>query len=263
MTGSGASPRTLYAAERQEQIVRQAHEQGRVDVSEVSERLGVTPETVRRDLTVLEQRGLVRRVHGGALPVEQTEREPSILTRLQLGEAEKRRIAERAIQELPPQGSILLDSGSTTLALARALPVGLGLIVVTNSVAIAAVLANRTDLDLHLVGGSIREITGAAVGSWALSALRDTRVDVAFLGANGFSVEHGITTPDLAEADVKRAMVAAARRPIVLAESGKAGRSHFQRFARVEDISLLITDAGLDDETAEQLDAAGMEVART
>lgn len=254
--------RSLYAAERQEAIAREAKERGRVDVADISDRLGVTPETVRRDLTVLEQRGLVRRVHGGALPVTQTEREPSILTRLQRGETEKRRIAERAVAELPEQGSILLDSGSTTLALARALPRDLNLAVVTNSVAIAAVLADREDLDLHLIGGSVREITGAAVGSWALHALRDTRVDVAFLGANGFSVEHGITTPDLAEADVKRAMVAAARRPIVLAESSKAGRSQFQRFARVDDISLLITDGGLDDETAESLDAAGMEVAR-
>lgn len=255
-------PRTLYAAERHQAIVREAQERGRVDVASISEQLGVTPETVRRDLTALERRGLVRRVHGGALPVSPDEVEPSILTRLQRGEVEKRRIAERAVQELPSQGSILLDSGSTTLALARLLPSDLGLAVVTNSVAIAAVLANRSDIELHLLGGNIREITGAAVGSWAVDALRDTRVDVAFLGTNGFSVDYGLTTPDAAEAAVKRAMVAAARRPIVLAESSKAGRSQFQRFARIEDISMLITDDALDDETTDELDAAGMEVAR-
>lgn len=262
MNGKTPPPRSLYAAERQDAIVREARNSGRVEVSLASEKLGVTPETVRRDLTVLEQRGLLRRVHGGALPVMQTEREPNILTRLQHGEAEKNLIAQRAIQELPSQGSILLDSGTTTLALARILPADLGLSVVTNSIHIAAVLANRKDIDLHLLGGKIREVTGAAVGSWALGALHDTQVDAAFLGANGFSVDHGVTTPDLAEADVKRAMVACARRPIVLAESSKAGRIQFQRFARIDDIAMLITDSNLDDETAEDLDAEGMEVVR-
>ncbi len=255
-------PRTLYAAQRQSEILREAIERGRVDVATLSDRLGVTPETVRRDLTVLEQHGLVRRVHGGALPVTPGEREPSILDRLQRGETEKTRIAQRAVEELPSHGTILLDSGSTTMALAKLLPAGLDLGVVTNSVAIAAILANRQDLHLHLLGGTVREVTGAAVGSWALNALADTRVDVAFLGTNGFSVERGLTTPDLAEADVKRAMVACARRPIVLAESLKAGRSQFQRFARLEEMAMLITDQGLDDETVEELERQGIEVAR-
>ena len=119
MNATAPTSRIRYAAERQEAIVDTARAQGRVDVTEISEQLGVTPETVRRDLTILEQRGLVRRVHGGALPVAQTDREPSILQRLGLEAGEKQRITERALAELPGQGTILLDSGTTTLALAR------------------------------------------------------------------------------------------------------------------------------------------------
>lgn len=262
MNATAPTSRIRYAAERQEAIVDAAHTQGRVDVTEISERLGVTPETVRRDLTVLEQRGLVRRVHGGALPVAQTDREPSILQRLGIGAGEKQRIAERALAELPGQGTILLDSGTTTLALARLLKNDLGLAVVTNSVAIAAVLSDHPDLQLHLLGGQVRTRTGAAVGSWVERALSGTCIDVAFLGTNGFSLDRGMTTPDLAEADAKRAMVAASRRRIVLADASKAGLSHFQRFANVEEVSLLITDSRLDDETTEAFDNAGMEVAR-
>ena len=209
------SPRFRYAAERQEEIVALARSAGRVDVAEVSEMLGVTPETVRRDLTTLEQRGLVRRVHGGALPVVQTDREPSILQRLAVGESQKAEIAARALVELPPQGTILLDSGTTTLALARLLPADLGLAVVTNSVAIAAVLSDHPAVQLHLLGGRIRARTGAGVGPWVLRALQDTCIDVAFLGTNGFSLGHGMTTPDLAEAEAKRAMVVASRRRVV------------------------------------------------
>lgn len=254
--------RSLYAAQRHDLIVAQARDVGRVDVAELAEQLAVTPETVRRDLTSLERRGLVRRVHGGALPVAPAEQEPSVPQRRERSTAEKTRIAHHALAELPADGVVLLDSGTTTLALAQAWPDDAELTVATNCLAIAAVLADKPACDLHLIGGRIRERTGAAVGAWAEAALRDVVVDVAFLGTNGFSLDWGMTTPDGVEAEVKRAMVAAARRVIVLADASKAGRSHFHRFADVADVSLLITDSSLDEETALTLDAAGMEVAR-
>lgn len=256
------SARALYAPQRHDLIVELARREGRVDVVKLSERLGVTPETVRRDLTSLEQRGLVRRVHGGALPVAQTEHEPSILQRLDRGTAEKQRIAERALLELPTEGSILLDSGTTTLAMARLWPDDAALTVVTNSIAIAAALIEHPRTEVHFIGGRLRKLTGAAVGHWTEEALRDVVLDTAFLGTNGFTVEWGLTTPDPDEAETKRAMVSAARRVIVLADASKAGRSHLNRFARPKDVSMLITSA-LDDETAQALDDAGMEVVRT
>jgi DeoR family fructose operon transcriptional repressor len=252
----------VYAAERHEAILERARAQGRVEVGALAESLKVTVETVRRDLTALERRGVVRRVHGGALPVERLLLEPSVASRETFRSEQKQRIAARAIQEIPVGGSILLDSGTTTLAIASMLPVDKSITVVTNAFAIAARLADVPGIELMLLGGRIRTRTGAAVGQWTTGALHDMYVDVAFLGTNGFSVERGFTTPDQAESTAKRAMVTASRRVIVVADSTKAGQVHLNRFADTEEVAMLVTDAELDDDTAEDFDVAGVEVER-
>lgn len=238
----------------------QARQDGRVEVSGLAEALGVTPETVRRDLTALERRGSVRRVHGGAIPVDRLEVEPTLAARTTRLTAQKRRIAQRALEELPGEGAIILDSGSTTLAVADLLPAETALTVLTNSVTAAARLSTRPGINLYLIGGRIRGITEAAVGEWALSALRDITVDVAFLGTNGFSAARGLTTPDQSEALVKRAMVGAARRSIALADSTKSGDDHLHRFADLDDIDLLITDTDLDADVAAEITTLGPDV---
>ncbi|MDO5504461.1 MAG: DeoR/GlpR family DNA-binding transcription regulator [Actinomycetia bacterium] len=250
----------MYAAERQQRIMVQARQDGRVEVSGLAEALGVTPETVRRDLTALERRGSVRRVHGGAIPVDRLEVEPTLAARTTRLTAQKRRIAQRALEELPGEGAIILDSGSTTLAVADLLPAETALTVLTNSVTAAARLSTRPGINLYLIGGRIRGITEAAVGEWALSALRDITVDVAFLGTNGFSAARGLTTPDQSEALVKRAMVGAARRSIALADSTKSGDDHLHRFADLDDIDLLITDTDLDADVAAEITTLGPDV---
>ena len=252
-----------YAPERQELILQWARAHGRVEVATLAEELAVTAETVRRDLTALERRGLLRRVHGGALPIERLEVEPTLAARRTQASTQKQRIAARAIQELPAEGTVLLDSGSTTQAIADQFPTDRRLTVVTTSVAIAATLHALDTIELYVLGGRVRERTGAAVGHWLEAALADVHVDVAFLGTNGFSVSRGMTTPDQSEAMAKKAMAKAARRTVVVTDSTKAGLDHFHRFARPEDVALLITDTQLDDETAEQFDAAGTDVVRT
>ncbi|PKQ25546.1 MAG: D-beta-D-heptose 1-phosphate adenosyltransferase [Actinobacteria bacterium HGW-Actinobacteria-4] len=251
----------MYAEERQATILSKARAQGRVDVLTLAEVLGVTAETVRRDLTALERRGVVRRVHGGALPVERLLSEPTVATKRAHNADEKTRIAERAVRELPERGTILLDSGTTTLALAGMIPADSRLTVVTNSIDIASQLASAPKIDLLILGGRVRQRTGAAVGEWMTDALAAINVDVAFLGTNGFTVERGLTTPDQAEAAAKHAMVGAARRLVVMADSSKAGQVHLHRFAEPHDIALLISDTGLDQDTVEEFDAAGVEVA--
>lgn len=258
-----AATRALYAPQRHDEIVAAARREGRVEVNGLAEQLNVTPETVRRDLAALERLGKIRRVHGGALPMVDIEPEPSLLERVGRHSEVKERIAARAVRELPAQGTILLDSGTTTLAIAKALPFDAELDVVTNSVAIAAVLADHPGLDIHMLGGTIRRRTGACVGHWATAALQRLCIDVAFVGVNGFSLHRGMTTPDEGEAAVKRAMVMSSRRPIIVADSSKAGQERLHRFADVHEIALLITDDGLDDETSIAFDAAGMEVIRT
>nr|WP_257907508.1 DeoR/GlpR family DNA-binding transcription regulator [Janibacter limosus] len=226
----------------------------------MSEDLGVTTETVRRDLTVLERRGAVRRVHGGALPVERLEVEPPPATRTTQNSRAKRRIAARALDEVPAEGTILLDGGSTTRALAELIPDREGLTVVTNSIDAAAILRGHTHTDVYVLGGRVRGRTGACVGDWLTSALAGVCVDVALIGANGFSPTRGMTTPDRAEAVAKRAMVGAARRAVVPADATKSGDDHFHRFADTASIDALITDESLDADTVIELGAEGMAV---
>jgi DeoR family fructose operon transcriptional repressor len=252
----------VYAEERQSQVLELARAEGRVEVGALSERFAVTPETVRRDLTALERRGLLRRVHGGAIPVERLGFEPPVADRQSVLAGEKERIAKAALAEVPVEGAVLLDAGTTTLQLAEALPSDRELTVVTNGPQAALLLAARPNLTVHLVGGRLRSRTLAVVDDAATAFLQDLFVDVAFVGTNGLSVARGLTTSDRAEAATKAAMIRAARRTVVLADHTKIGADGFVRFGRLEDVDVVITDSGLAEELADEVEAAGPRVVR-
>jgi DeoR family transcriptional regulator, fructose operon transcriptional repressor len=252
----------MYAEERQQEIVRLARTKGRVDVATLADTLRVTAETIRRDLTTLERAGVLRRVHGGAIPVERIGFEPALAARDSVLIDEKERIAKAALAEVPDEGAIILDAGTTTARLAQALPIDRELTVVVNSPVIATTLGPRANLNVLIIGGRLRGRTLATVDDWALRPLADMYVDVAFLGTNGLSVERGLTTPDPAEAAVKRAMINAARRTVVLADHTKIGNDYLARFGTLADLDLLITDSGLDDELVVDVEAAGLRVVR-
>ncbi|MGV9426687.1 DeoR/GlpR family DNA-binding transcription regulator [Streptomyces sp. NPDC003656] len=252
----------MYAPERQQAILRLAREGGRVDVLSLAEEFQVTAETIRRDLKALDRAGLVRRVHGGAIPSGRLDFEPDLTERESTAADEKDRIAKAALAELPGDGTVILDAGTTVARLAAAIPLESSLTVVTHSLPIAARLADHPGIQLHLIGGRVRHRTRAAVDAWALRAYGEIRADVAFVAANGFSAEHGLTTPDLAESAVKRAAVAAARRVVLLADSAKHGQEHFARFAGLDDVDLLITDSGLSPDDATAIERGGTEVVR-
>jgi DeoR family fructose operon transcriptional repressor len=252
----------VYAEERQNVILERARSQGRVDVAALAEEFDVTAETIRRDLDVLTRRNLVRRTHGGALPIDRLGFELGVSAREGLLTSEKGRIAKAALAELPEEGAIILDAGTTTIRLAELIPGDRELTIVTNSLPVATVLAPKANITLHLVGGRVRGRTLASVDDWAERALRDIFVDVAFVGTNGLSPAHGLTTPDRHEAGVKRAMLTAARRGVVLTDHTKIGNDAFARFADLRDIDVIITDTGLDAETATELEASGPKVVR-
>ncbi len=251
---------SLYAEERQQRILTQARGDGRVEVASLSAEFGVTQETVRRDLDRLERQGLLRRVHGGAIPSGHLSFEPGLSQRDALASSEKSRIARAAVSLLPREGTLLIDAGTSTARLAAALPEDSELTVVTNGLPIATALASRPAITVHLIGGRVRGRTLATVDTWALSTLTALNVDVAVLGTNGISVERGLTTPDLAEAGVKAAMVAAGRRVIVLADSSKVGLDQFARFAELTDVDTLVTDAGITAADHEAITTAGPHV---
>lgn len=250
----------MYAEERQREILRRARAQGRVDVVTLAEDLSVTTETIRRDLTALDRAGVVRRVHGGAMPVERLGFEPALAARDTVMTAEKERIAKAATAELPEEGAVIIDAGSTTERLANALPLDRELTVVVNSPPLATLLAGHTNLTVIMLGGRVRPRTLATVDDWNLQLLSQLHVDVAFMGTNGLSLECGLTTPDPAEAAVKRAMIGAARRAVVLADHTKAGNDYLARFAAIPDVDTLITDDGLDDRLVDDFERAGLRV---
>jgi DeoR family fructose operon transcriptional repressor len=250
----------MYAPERHKQILDTARSIGRVEVAGLARELAVTPETVRRDLTALERRGVLRRVHGGAIPVERLGSEPGVADREGHSTSQKERIARAALDELPDGGSIILDAGTTTVRLAQLLPTDRELTVVTHSIPVATILTARSNVNLHLLGGVVRPRTLAAVGEWTKSQIADVFADVAFMGTNGISVERGLTTPDIAEATVKRALIQASRRTVVLADHTKFGREDFARFGQLGLIDTVITDDGLDAELAEDIENAGPRV---
>lgn len=252
----------MYAPERQQEILRLARERGRVEVPSLAEEFQVTTETVRRDLKALDRAGLIRRVHGGAIPAGRLDFEPGLAERDSLAAREKDRIAQAALAELPAEGSVILDAGTTAARLAAAFPVDAELTVVTHALPVAARLADHPGVALHLVGGRVRHRTRAAVDAWALRAYAEVHADVVFLATNGFSPDGGLTTPDLAEAAVKRAVLAAARRVVVLADSGKYGERHFARFGDLAQVDVLVTDTGLADADARAVEAQGVEVVR-
>jgi DeoR family fructose operon transcriptional repressor len=252
----------LYPEERQQAIAGLVAERGRLAVTALAEEFGVTTETVRRDLAFLERAGMLRRVHGGAVPTGAlTLVEPGLGERHGTRIEAKRKIAIAALDLLPaPDGSVILDGGTSTAALADVLPPDRRLYVATNSVPIAARLSASPTVTLHLLGGRVRGITQTAVGDATVRSLQDLRVDVVFLGTNGISAGHGFSTPDEAEAATKRAMVRAAQRVIVLGDSSKLGREHLVRFAAVEDVDVLVTDGEADPGIVEELEKMGIEV---
>ncbi|QEE60788.1 DeoR/GlpR transcriptional regulator [Salinibacterium sp. dk2585] len=250
----------MYAPERHQAILEQARANGRVEVRELAELLRVTPETIRRDLTSLERRGLVRRAHGGAIPVERSLVGPAVSERNEIRVAEKLAIATAAIDELPDGGSILIDAGTTTIKLAELIPTDRRLTVVTHSLPVAIALADRDNIELHVLGGLVRPTSRATVGTWTHQMVSMVSVDVAFISINGITPERGLTTHNIAEAAVKSAIIKASRRSIVLADHSKFGREEFSRVAPLAAIDTIITDAGVNEELVHEVEASGPDV---
>lgn len=248
-----------HADERYQRILLALRETGRINARDMAIALNVTGETLRKDLVQLERYGRLRRVHGGAVPPESLSFEPAVATRTEFS-LEKTRIARAALAHLPESGSILIDAGSTTERFARLLPANRPLTVFTNTLPIALALVENPLLTVFTFGGRLRGNTLAEVDDWTLRALRETNVDVAFLGTNALSLERGLTTPDPAEASVKRAMLGSAQRRVLLVDHSKFGNVSTTQHATLGDIDLLITDTGIAPDDLASLREAGVEV---
>jgi DeoR family transcriptional regulator, fructose operon transcriptional repressor len=262
VTVERGSSKTMYAAERQQAMAELVTRRGRVSVADLAIEFGVTTETIRRDLDTLEELHLVRRVHGGALPADSfTVLEAGLSDRGLTHPDEKRRIAKAALSFLPAaDAAVIFDAGTTTILLAGMLPKDHRIIALTHAIPIAARLADQPNVEVHLLPGRVRDATQAAVGVETVSALAQIRAEVAFVGTNGITLEHGLSTPDHAEAATKAAIVASAQRVVVLADSSKIGVERTVRFAKLADIDVLVTDVGADPAQVAAFQDAGIQV---
>ncbi|RCV53184.1 D-beta-D-heptose 1-phosphate adenosyltransferase [Marinitenerispora sediminis] len=250
----------MYAPERHQEILTRARERGRINVRRLAQALEVTPETIRRDLATLERHGVLRRVHGGAMPVERTWPSPAGTApgdERDASSASRERIARAALAELPATGAVILGAGATTVRLAELLPQDRDLTVVTPSLRVALVVATRPGIHLHVLGGRVLGRSPATVGPWAARDVDDMLVDVAFLEVDGITPDLGLTSADPEEAQVKRCLLAAARRTVVLAEHGGFGREASAHVAALDAVDTVISDTELDSELAEAITAAG------
>jgi DeoR/GlpR family transcriptional regulator of sugar metabolism len=237
----------MLAAQRQKLIVDEIRRDGAVRVRELTGLLAVSEMTVRRDIDVLASAGLVDKVHGGAtLRGGLSAEEPGFEAKSHRQLVEKEAIARAAGKLVEPGQAIGLSAGTTTWRLAHHLATVPDLTVVTNSIQVADVLhrLSRPDLTVVLTGGA-RTPSDALVGPVAVNAIRSLHLDVLFLGVHGITVDGGLTTPNLLEAETDRALVAASGRLVVLADHVKWGVRGLSRIAGLDEVDVLVSDAGL------------------
>ncbi|MED5812600.1 DeoR/GlpR family DNA-binding transcription regulator [Mycolicibacterium sp. 050232] len=246
---------------RQSRIVEFARSRGRVDVLELAEELDVAAETIRRDLKALAGRRLLKRVHGGAIPLETAAFESTVEYRSQVDLAQKHRIAAAAAQLLHGAETVYLDEGFTPRLIAEQLA-DQELTVVTSSLLAAEALAHSETVTVLMIGGRMRGRTLATVDHWAVERLNSLVIDIAFLGTNGITAEHGLTTPDPAVAAVKQTAVKVAQRCVLVAAHSKFGETSFCRFADVADFESIVTGTELSPEDAHRYEALGPSVIR-
>jgi DeoR family fructose operon transcriptional repressor len=255
-----AKPKDL-APQRIEQLRRILSQDQVVRVDGLTAQLGVSTATIRRDLDMLERLGELRRVYGGAVSTGSRLEEPLFDDKTSIAAGEKRAIAAAALKYVQPNGTLFLDGGSTVLELARLLKDRSNVTIVTNSLRAAAELAGRGPR-LIIVGGELRRLSQTTVGPLTRFMIRELRVDRAFMGTIGLSLEGGLTTTDPSEAYTKELVMEHAREVILLADSSKAHKISFTRAGRLEKVRILITDRLIDRKLSQGLHKRGIEVVR-
>ncbi len=255
-------PVALKAALRHDAIRRAIEVNRRVSIAELTERLGVSEVTIREDLKHLEQRGALTRIRGGAVGVlhngalEMPLEETSTTNR-----AEKMAIAARAASMIRDGETVIIDVGSTTTELAKALTPGLvGVVVITNGLNIALILESFPGVSVIVTGGTVRPLQHSLVAPMGTLLLDQLKADVAFLGCNGVDPARGFTNSNIAEAEIKQAMVRAAQKVVFLADHDKIGAVASAYVTDISGADLLITDDGADETVIESLRAEGVAV---
>ncbi len=248
----------MLAAERREHLLELLARTGKIVAKDVATDLRISEDTVRRDLRDLAAEGLCQRVYGGALPVS-----PAVVdydARQALASDGKRKVASVAAGLVRPGGSVILDGGTTALAVARALPRDLACTVITHSPTIATALIDHPKAELFLIGGRVFKHSAVTCGAAAVEAAQNVSAELCLLGVTGVHPEAGLTTADADEAAMKRALSARAADTYILASSEKIGTASPYRVLPWESITGLLTDADPGDPTVGRIRALGVDV---
>lgn len=249
----------MFGEERRMKIAEILSKDKSITVSQLSEILGVSESTIRRDLKMLEIDGFIQRTHGGAILNTHTHYEPSFVEKEDYELPSKMQIGRMAASLIEEGDSVILDAGTTTLMIAKSLQ-DIHLTVVTNSPIIAIELSNRNNIELIVTGGIERLNTKALVGPIAEMVIRNFKVDKAFIGANAISYENGLMTPDIIEANTKKAMIDVSNEVYAVVDHTKFGKKSFVKFADLSDITAIITDDELDYEIVRKYEQANVDV---
>ncbi|HYD99441.1 MAG TPA: DeoR/GlpR family DNA-binding transcription regulator [Alphaproteobacteria bacterium] len=252
---------SLQATLRHDTILDTLSQEGTVQVSRLAEKLGVSAVTIRADLEYLESRQTLLRTRGGAVPVRPRRFElPLEVTRAAQTD-QKRAIARHAAAMVRSGETVIIDVGGTTTELAKALPQSLrDVVVVTNALNIALALEHHPGVTVVVTGGTLRPLQHSLVAPFACHLLREINADIAFVGCNGVDPVKGFTNTNLAEAEVKRAMIASANRTVFVADSTKLMQTATARVAALRDAELLVTDWDAEPAAVERLRTAGLPV---
>jgi DeoR family fructose operon transcriptional repressor len=252
----------MFAEERHDKIMNMLNEDGHVKVTDISKFLNVSEATIRRDLQDMEEKKLLKRTHGGAIKLDITNFEPTFLDKKNKKHDEKVAIAKYAAKLINDDDTIILDSGTTTLEIAKKITAK-NITVITNSIDIAAELSNKENLQLIVTGGSLRFSTRAMVGNTTVNVFKEFKVNKAFIGANGVSLEDGITTPNYIEAQTKRAMMKASNKVIVVADSSKFQDICFSVICQAAEVDSIITSGDISEEVVDKYKKEGVKIVVT
>lgn len=242
---------------RRDRILEMLRQEGRVYVSRLSQQLGATPVTIRNDLSVLERDGRLQRVPGGAVPLA---RAAEAQTVGEVHAAEKRAIAARVAEMVHDGDRLMLNSGTTTLAVAEALKVRRGLHIVTNAIAVAQLLGAEPSFRVLLLGGAINVPYGFLTGGDAQEQLGRYQADWAVLAVDSVSAAGGVTTYHPEEAILNRLMIDRSHRTLIVADHSKIGRAGFAQFHAADADVALVTDAQAPEAERQKLKKQGVEI---
>lgn len=250
----------LTLAERHQHILSSLKQEGQVNVLDLCEKLSVSSVTIRKDLKLLEDKGLLFRTHGGATANNPYTTDRSVNEKEKIQSTEKMNIGAAAASLLVPNDSILIASGTTVLALARNIQPKSNLTVITSSLNIALELNRHPEIEVMQLGGVLRKSSSSVTGPYAESVLADFSCSKLFLGVDGIDLDFGLSTTNVMEAHLNRQMIKVSQKTIVLADSTKFGKRGFGKICGFDDIDQIITDSGISDYTVKALEGMGIKV---